>query len=447
MQYCTASAAALGLSQFDLLKLEKALATPQTGNVYPSPSVVWLTGQACSGCQTSLLNRVIQTDGQYYDREMINALYTAGLTPKPNAADPVLELNAVNDAADLLVGDAVAALVPALAGGRDLTWRDDLNAFGASLGIPDSLLDAYDGNFPTGYATVEWMTTVMASAGDIPVQHLKGIVEDGNGLLGGFLVIVDGSIPYHPAASFTKKYCLAFDNDDGTGTQITTQLPLGAIPVADALEWMAGQAGCLGVISMGTCAAFGGIPAARTLPRNWRTTARSVQEFFAMKGIGTPVINVGGCPPHPDWLVYTVAYILIHSTYNVTDGLTMAFPPLDGKGRPDAVFGEDPFCNTCANRFTQGTPDEAQFLGDWGCIRQFGCKGKDTMGDCPVRMKNTMDDGTKPNWCVGAGEPGGLDDANIGQARHPCQGCIEPDFPDGKSWFYTSQDPYDPEGP
>jgi Ni,Fe-hydrogenase I small subunit len=45
-------------------------------------------------------------------------------------------------------------------------------------------------------------------------------------------------------------------------------------------------------------------------------------------------------------------------------------------------------------------------------------------------MKNVFDDGTKNNWCVGG--PGG----QIADARHPCQGCIEYDFPDGKSPFY-----------
>gem|GEM_PF-6425672 len=36
LQYCTASAAALGLSQTDLLKLGKALATPQAGCTSPN---------------------------------------------------------------------------------------------------------------------------------------------------------------------------------------------------------------------------------------------------------------------------------------------------------------------------------------------------------------------------------------------------------------------------
>ena len=72
-----------------------------------------------------------------------------------------------------------------------------------------------------------------------------------------------------------------------------------------------------------------------------------------------------------------------------------------------------------------GTPNAAQFLGDDGCQATQGCKGPVTMGDCPLRQKNVFDDGTANNWCS-AGSLGN----NIAQARHVCQSCIEPNFPD-----------------
>jgi Ni,Fe-hydrogenase I small subunit len=63
-----------------------------------------------------------------------------------------------------------------------------------------------------------------------------------------------------------------------------------------------------------------------------------------------------------------------------------------------------------------------------------GCKGPYTVGDCPVRGKNTADNGVSMNWCVGSsgdsGVPGTPTTYHVGEARHPCQGCIEPDFPD-----------------
>lgn len=387
LQYCTASAVALGLSQTDLLKLEKALAIPQTGCTSPTPSVIWMTGQACSGCQTSLLNRVVDTGGTgYYDADLLNALTGAGF-PLPTASDPIAELNVVNDVADLLVGDAVGTLVPAITP-RSLPWAP----------------------FPNGYITLEWLTTVNAGAGDINVQHIKNIVNTG-----GFFLLLDGSIP-----TKDERYCFVFDNEvnDGLGgTTIIPSLPLGSITMADALRWMAPSAAAC--ISVGTCSSYGGIPAAK----GNKTGAKGLAEFLGDEGISTPVINVPGCPPHPDWIIYPVAYYLIHAS----------FCALDGKGRPAATFGDGDkvFCKQCANYETQGGPDAAQFLGDDGCQATQGCKGVASYGDCPARMKNVFDDGTENNWCS-AGSRG----SNIAQARHVCQGCIEPDFPDGKSPFY-----------
>lgn len=63
------------------------------------------------------------------------------------------------------------------------------------------------------------------------------------------------------------------------------------------LEWTT-QLGsdAAAVLAVGTCATFGGIPAAKPNP----TEAKGVMDIFKMKGIRTPVINVPGCPSHPD---------------------------------------------------------------------------------------------------------------------------------------------------
>src|SRR4030042_5077344 len=62
LKWLTASAAALGLSQTDLLKVEKALAAGPTPNpnfpIPPLGRVIWIAGAACSGCPTSLLNYI-----------------------------------------------------------------------------------------------------------------------------------------------------------------------------------------------------------------------------------------------------------------------------------------------------------------------------------------------------------------------------------------------------
>jgi Ni,Fe-hydrogenase I small subunit len=428
LQYCAASAAALGLSQTDLLRLEKALATPQQPGAPMSPSVIWLTGQACSGCPVSLLNRVNKYAGNpYYDADMINAVYPgSGLTPPGALGNDAagLPLQVVNDAADLLVGDAVRALTGI---SRGNLWSDDLGGV-----LPGSLLDAYIGPFPKGFITLEWNTTVMAAAGDIPTAHLKNI-RNGGGLLGAYVVVVDGAIP-----AGNKNYCWVFDNNDGAGNTIIPSIGLNyPVSVNEALEWLATGAGCLGIVSQGTCAAFGGIPGGL----GNKTGAMGVKDYLAsstnptVAAAANKVINVPGCPPHPDWTVYPVAYLLAISTPS-----NIVLPPLDQYRRPRAVFsgsdGSDttPFCFDCANKPTQGTPQAAQELGEAGCLGALGCKGPYTVGDCPIRGKNTSDDGYSMNWCVGASGNSGVDGApttyHVGEARHPCQGCIMPQFPD-----------------
>jgi hydrogenase small subunit len=52
LQYCTLSAAALGLSALKLRLLNEALANPA------APSVIWLNGSSCTGCSVSFLNRI-----------------------------------------------------------------------------------------------------------------------------------------------------------------------------------------------------------------------------------------------------------------------------------------------------------------------------------------------------------------------------------------------------
>ncbi len=419
LQYCTASAAALGLSQTDLLRLEKALATPQTGGLSPTPSVIWLSAQACSGCPVTLLNRVVKVTGGYYDADMINALYST-LAPFPQLPvgqgtpnDLGLPLNIVNDAGDLLVGDGVGALVPAITP-RALTWADGAAGIGL-LPNPNP--------FPGGYITLEWNATVMAAAGDIPVAHLNTVVNGGG--FGAFVLVVDGAVPTGGLSNSKEKMCLVFDNYAANPLTGANAPPVGPVTAADALRWMAPKAAA--VVSVGTCASYGGIPAGA----GNKTGARGVGEFLQQEGISTPVINVPGCPPHPDWIVYPVAYVIANS---------LALPALDGKGRPAAVYSGsrgntyDPFCFDCPNYSTMGTGSAAQNLGDAGCLAAKGCKGPYTVGDCPIRQKNIADDGTLMNWCVGAQGPASLPSTHvgtgIGEGRHPCQGCIEPDFPD-----------------
>ena len=80
--------------------------------------------------------------------------------------------------------------------------------------------------------------------------------------------------------------------------------------------------GAAAVIAVGTCAAFGGLPAAKPNP----TGAVSVMDVVKDK----PVINVSGCPPLPMVITGVLAQYLVFGK----------LPELDEYHRPLAFFGQ-----------------------------------------------------------------------------------------------------------
>jgi len=119
-------------------------------------------------------------------------------------------------------------------------------------------------------------------------------------------------------------------------------------------------------------------------------------DFLTSAGIGVPLINVPGCPPHPDWMVGTVVHLL-----------KFGIPALDSYQRPTAFFSSSVH-SRCPHR---DWGDEVNAIGQRGCMKEIGCRGESARGDCPVRRWNG---GT--NWVIGAGAP--------------CQGCTQPEYPD-----------------
>lgn len=194
----------------------------------------------------------------------------------------------------------------------------------------------------------------------------------------------------------------------------------GAVPIgADGLYGMVGEMeGCevtmvkktgllvekaTAIVAVGTCATFGGISAASPNPG----TAISVLDFCRREDIDRPVINVPGCPPHPDWMLGTLAAVLLGK---------LGADDLDDLNRPLMFYGKLVHKN-CPRRADFDAGKFAERPGDAGCMYMVGCKGPETYADCWLRMWNS---GT--NWCIGA--------------RSPCHGCVEPHFPDEYSPLY-----------
>lgn len=149
------------------------------------------------------------------------------------------------------------------------------------------------------------------------------------------------------------------------------------------------------VLAVGTCASHGGISAAAPNPSG----CVSVGEFLQRE-----VINLPGCPIHPDWVTGTVAHLL-----------AFGMPTLDGRGRPVIFYGIT-IHDACPRRSYFDKGIFAQELGERECMFKLGCRGPITRTDCPTRQWNGY-----VNWPIGD--------------NTPCIGCAQKGFPDGMEPF------------
>ncbi|MFW6150808.1 MAG: hydrogenase small subunit [Chloroflexota bacterium] len=239
---------------------------------------------------------------------------------------------------------------------------------------------------PMKHLNLRFHPTLMAGAGKPVIEVLENSAQEAPGR---YILIVEGAVP-------TASRGVYGSIGERDGEPVTM--------MARVLE-LARQASV--VLAVGTCATSGGIPAAEPNP----TGCVSVAQLLGEHGIDIPVINIPGCPPHPDWFVGTVATVL----------LTGSPGDLDEYGRPKAFYGKTIHEN-CPRRAYYDENKFATKFGEEGCNYYLGCRGPVTYADCPLRLWNN-----KVNWCIGCGST--------------CIGCTEAAFPDALSPLYEKLSP------
>jgi hydrogenase small subunit len=221
--------------------------------------------------------------------------------------------------------------------------------------------------------------TVMAPSGTAAEKSLRDTITNEKGK---YLAVVEGSVPL----ANNGVYCTIGGR---TARDIATEVCANAYAT----------------IAAGTCAAFGGIPAAG----GGVTGAVGIGAAVA----GLNLINLSACPMNGANLAATIVHWLTFKE----------LPPTDDLKRPLFAHG-DRIHDTCPRRAHY---DAGQFVEEWGdeghrqgwCLYKMGCKGPATNYNCPRIQWN---DGT--NWPIGVG--------------HGCVGCAEPNFWDTMTPFYRT---------
>ncbi len=161
------------------------------------------------------------------------------------------------------------------------------------------------------------------------------------------------------------------------------------------------------VVAVGDCASWGGIPAMAPNP----TDSEGLQflkkqhggalgfNFLSKKKL--PVINIPGCPAHPDWISQILVAIATGRAQDIG---------LDELNRPKTFFTSFTQTGCTRNMHFSYKVAATEFGQRKGCLfYDLGCRGPMTRSSCNRILWNRQSSKTR--------------------AGMPCIGCTEPEFP------------------
>lgn len=228
--------------------------------------------------------------------------------------------------------------------------------------------------------SLDYHHTLQAAAGAAAEQARETVLRES---AGQFLLVVDGSV----STALGGVYSTIAGEDN-------LSLLRRCLETAEA------------VLAVGTCASFGGLPAAAPNPTGAMGVAELMQRGLVPR---RPLVNLPGCPPIPEVMSAMLAHRVAFGN----------FPELDAQGRPLAFYGETVHerCSRRghyeAGRFAK-TFDDIGARSGW-CLLELGCKGPVTHNACSSVRWNGV--------------------SNPVESGHPCLGCSEPGFWDKGSFY------------
>jgi NiFe hydrogenase small subunit HydA len=160
-------------------------------------------------------------------------------------------------------------------------------------------------------------------------------------------------------------------------------------------------------VAIGDCATWGGIPATPPNPTESTGLQFLKRDHGGFLGrdyrsrSGLPVINVPGCPAHPDWITQILVAIATGRAAEIS---------LDDLQRPKTFFSTFTQTGCTRNMHFAYKVSATEFGQRKGCLfYDLGCRGPMTHSPCNRILWNRQSSKTR--------------------AGMPCLGCTEPEFP------------------
>jgi hydrogenase small subunit len=169
------------------------------------------------------------------------------------------------------------------------------------------------------------------------------------------------------------------------------------ILVKEILEHFASHA--KHIIALGSCASFGGMFKASAPERNSGLIFNESEAYGPILHYKEKVINLSGCPVHPEWLGYTLSMI--------ADKIDIQTDELH---RPIELYSNLAHHGCTRNEYFEWKVDAKGFGLKEGCLYyEQGCRAPMTHASCNKILWNEVSSKTR--------------------VATPCFGCTEPDFP------------------